>query len=109
MKMKETQEIEVFWRLIANSIERLVECLHGLNADQLNWRPLESANSLYVLATHTMGSAERNILGVFCRESRVTATLSSWLKVTRPSRPRCVGKSCATAYLIAWRACPPRC
>ena len=66
--MKETQEIEVLWRLIANSVERLVECLYGLDADQLNWRPLETANSLYVLATHTMGNVEWNILGVFCDE-----------------------------------------
>lgn len=66
--MENTQEIEVFWRLITTSVDSLVESLDGLSTDDLNWSPLESANSLYVLATHTMGNVEHRILTVLCDE-----------------------------------------
>jgi hypothetical protein len=53
----------VFWRLISSSLDRLVACLDGLGADELNWRPsAPAANSLYALAIHTLGNAEENIL-----------------------------------------------
>ena len=53
----------VFWRYIASSLDRLVAHLDGLSADDLDWRPpAPGANSLYVLATHTLGNAEENLL-----------------------------------------------
>ncbi len=53
----------VFWRYIASSLDRLIACLDGLDAAQLNWRPpATGANSLYALAAHTLGNAEENIL-----------------------------------------------
>jgi hypothetical protein len=53
----------LFWRFIGSSLDRLVACLEGLSADELNWRPpAPEANSLYALATHTLGNAEENIL-----------------------------------------------
>lgn len=64
----QSQEIEVFWGFIASSVDSLVELLDGLAADDLNWSPLENANSLYVLATHTMGNIEQNVLGAICEE-----------------------------------------
>jgi hypothetical protein len=60
------QEIETLWRFIRRSVDRILACLNGLNEEELNWYPLPSANSLYVLATHAMANVESNILGVLC-------------------------------------------
>jgi hypothetical protein len=51
--------------LVANGVR-------GLSADQLNSRPsFEGANSVWVLATHTVGNARAWILGIACgREMR---------------------------------------
>jgi hypothetical protein len=62
-------EIASFWPFITSSVDRILLCLDGLNENDLNWRPLENANSLYVLATHTMGNVEENILGVLCNQN----------------------------------------
>jgi len=62
-------EIAVFWGFIARSIDRILACLDGLSPDELNWRPIESANSLYVLANHIIGTTEENLLGVLCGRS----------------------------------------
>lgn len=60
-------EALIFWRYIASSLDRLVACLDGLDADSLNWRPAAAeTNSLYALTTHTLGNAEENILEVLC-------------------------------------------
>ena len=64
--MMTDQEIESFWRFIRSSVDRILLCLNGLSEEDINWRPLDNANSLYVLATHTMGNVEENILGVLC-------------------------------------------
>jgi hypothetical protein len=62
-------EALLFWRYIASSLDRLVACLDGLDADALNWSPpAPGANSLWVLATHTLGNAEENILETLCGE-----------------------------------------
>jgi len=66
--MVSNKELESFWRFISSSVGHIFECLEGLNEDDLNWRPLDNANSLYVLTTHTMGNIEENILGVLCEE-----------------------------------------
>jgi hypothetical protein len=50
------------WRHISGSIEQLLKCLDGLSSNDLNWCPIESANSLYVLATHVLGNVEENII-----------------------------------------------
>ena len=60
------KEIESFWNFIRDSVDRLLACLEGLDEADLNWRPLENANSLYVLANHTISNIERNILGILC-------------------------------------------
>lgn len=64
--MPHRQEIDSFWGFIFRSIERIIACLDGLAEDDLNWRPLNNASSLYVLATHILGTTEENILGVLC-------------------------------------------
>lgn len=65
--LSESREITSFAGFICRSIDRLVLCLDGLDAQGLNWRPpAEGANSLSVLAAHTMANAEENILGTLC-------------------------------------------
>ena len=65
------KEIESLWRYIRRSIDRILSCLDGLEEDDLNWRPLENANSLYVLAIHMIANVEANILGVLCFQNIV--------------------------------------
>ena len=60
------QEINLYWQKICNTVDDLVACLEGLDSDALNWKPLDDANSLYVLATHTMGNVRFNCLNVLC-------------------------------------------
>jgi hypothetical protein len=60
-------EIEVFRRYIVSSVAHLLDCLDGLTVEQINWKPpAPEANSLYVLAIHTMANTEENVLGVVC-------------------------------------------
>lgn len=57
-------DIVAFADPLIAAIERILACLDGLDADGLNWRPpAPLTNSLYVLAFHTMGSAEAAIIG----------------------------------------------
>jgi uncharacterized damage-inducible protein DinB len=79
-----TPEIETFWKYISSSVEHLLGCLEGLSEEDINWRPLEHANSLYVLANHVMGNIAENMLEVLCgqpvhrqREAEFTAQGSS--------------------------------
>ena len=64
--MQDSREVDIFWRRISNTVDELVACLDGLDGDSLNWSPLDDANSLYVLATHTMGNVRHNFLNVMC-------------------------------------------
>jgi uncharacterized damage-inducible protein DinB len=60
-------EIESLSRQIRSILERVCACLDGLNEAQLNWRPpIDGANSLYVVATHTLGNARAFVLGIAC-------------------------------------------
>ncbi|OGN99057.1 MAG: hypothetical protein A2Y58_00485 [Chloroflexi bacterium RBG_13_51_52] len=63
------KEIESFWRFIRRSVDRILLCMDGLDETDLNWRPLDNANSLYVLATHIIGNIEANIHGVLCHQN----------------------------------------
>ena len=93
------REIEEFWPFIARSVDRLVALLDGLSEKELNWQPLENANSLYALAVHTMGNVEENLLGVFHRDD--VATRFDWyeveysrkLQANRGERHRHAGKN----------------
>jgi uncharacterized damage-inducible protein DinB len=57
-------DIKLFWDLITESVDRILASMEGLAAEDFNRRPVINANSLYVLATHTMGNIEHNILRV---------------------------------------------
>jgi uncharacterized damage-inducible protein DinB len=63
-------EALVFWRYIASSLDRLVALVAGLSADELGWRPpAPDTNSLAILAIHTLGNAEENILGTLAGQT----------------------------------------
>src|SRR5687767_15105795 len=48
---------------LLREVERVISATDGLTADQLAWTPTATnANSLIVLAAHTVGAAERHIL-----------------------------------------------
>ena len=64
--MDNPREVDIFWRRISDTVDELVACLEGIDGDSLNWSPLDDANSLYVLATHTMGNVRHNFLNVLC-------------------------------------------
>lgn len=58
-------EVATFWRFIAASIDRLATLVTGLDAAELGWSPpAEGANSLRVLAVHTFGNTEENLVGL---------------------------------------------
>ena len=66
--MSPVKEIESLWNYIRRSIDRILSCLDGLEEDDLNWHPIDSANSVYVLAVHMIANVEANILGVLCSQ-----------------------------------------
>lgn len=48
-------------------LDGLCDTLDGLGEEALNWRPSPpGANSIYVLAAHTLGNAEAWVLGIAC-------------------------------------------
>ena len=49
---------------VIREVERVIAATDGLSPVELAWRPaVKDANSLLVLAAHTVGAAERHILG----------------------------------------------
>ena len=60
-------EVEAAWDSVSRRIDALVALVAGRSADDLNWRPpAPGANSLYVLATHTIANARQGLLAVLC-------------------------------------------
>ena len=60
-------EVVAFWRAIRETVDRLIGTLDGLSNEEINWRPsAPEANNLSVLAIHTMGNVEENILETLC-------------------------------------------
>jgi hypothetical protein len=56
---------DIYAHSITGSIERIIACMDGLKAEQMNWKPTaQDTNSLYVLAVHTMANAEQTVLRV---------------------------------------------
>jgi hypothetical protein len=48
---------------IIRSLDRIMESLNGLNDKQLNYQPpARGANSIYMIATHALASAEESLL-----------------------------------------------
>jgi len=62
-------EVATFWRYIDSSLERLAAVVAAMDEAELSWRPpAHEANSLHVLATHTFGNAEENLVGLLGAE-----------------------------------------
>lgn len=60
-------EIETYSRWIRSLLKRVLAALEGLSEAQMNWRPpIEGANSVYVIAAHTVGNARAWVLGIAC-------------------------------------------
>ncbi len=60
-------ELEAGWSSAEQRLDALVELVAGHSAEELNWRPrAPEANSLYVLATHTIANARQGLLVVLC-------------------------------------------
>jgi hypothetical protein len=57
-------EIESFRTRFAYEFDRLLETIADLDDEAVNWRPpVPSANSLLVLVTHALASAEEHVVG----------------------------------------------
>jgi uncharacterized damage-inducible protein DinB len=60
-------EIESLSRQVRSVLGRVTACLEGLSEAQLNWKPpIDGGNSVYVVATHTLGNARAFVLGIAC-------------------------------------------
>lgn len=68
-KTGSNQETSIFWRYISSSIDQLLGTLDGLSEQEINCSPIGNANSLFVLATHTLGNTTENVLSVLCGQT----------------------------------------
>lgn len=63
--MDERFVVKVFENTIVENVERILSCCDGLDEAGINWKPdAPDMNSIYVLATHTMGNVRQNALAV---------------------------------------------
>src|SRR3972149_7459262 len=86
-----TNEMAVYTSQLKSLLDRLCEVAQGLDEAQLNRRPsIEGANSVYVIATHTLGNARAFVLGIACGRP---------LERDRPAEVRSSGRD--TADLVA--------
>ena len=49
--MSQQDEINLFWKRTVRAIDDVIACLDEAPAEAWNWKPVESGNSLYALAT----------------------------------------------------------
>ncbi len=66
--MSQQQEIQSFMSYIVRSVDAILACAEQAPAEWRNWQPGDTANSLYILATHVMGSTEFLTLQALCGE-----------------------------------------
>lgn len=58
-----SKEVEEFWGFISGSLDRLMELVRDSTEAELHWKPpAREANTIFVLAQHTIGNAADNIL-----------------------------------------------
>jgi len=57
-------EVELFITRSLRECDRILAALEGLSREQANWRPVEGANSIAVLATHMPANIREVLLGV---------------------------------------------
>ena len=86
-----SNELTAYAESLSRRFELIIAAVRGLDAAQLNWRPpVNGANSVWVLATHTAGNARAWILGIAC--GRDIGRMKK-LKRLRKSRPREIGNN----------------
>ncbi len=52
-----------FCRFLSQTLDQFVQVMDGLSVEELNWRPsAPDANSIYVLASHTLGNVRWSTL-----------------------------------------------
>ncbi|MBI4571386.1 MAG: hypothetical protein HY723_05500, partial [Chloroflexi bacterium] len=57
-------ELDLYLTQLKALLAELCEKIAGLSEAQLNWRPpVAEGNSIFVIATHTLGNAEAWVLG----------------------------------------------
>ena len=62
-------ETRAFLRELCNAVDTIIGSLDGLDGTDLNWvPPVAGANSLYVIANHSLANAERNVMSTYCGE-----------------------------------------
>ncbi len=62
-------ELTVYNAELRRQLDKLCDALDGLSAKQLNWRPpAPDTNSVYVIATHTLGNIRGWVLGICCSQ-----------------------------------------
>lgn len=60
-------EVESLRVRLFEELDRVIKALDGLDEAAVNWRPPSpSANTLLVLATHTLGAAEEHVVQKLC-------------------------------------------
>ena len=62
--MGSSEERRALRQRLTGTIERLVEAVGKVDARTIAWRPAADANSIFVLAVHTIGQAEENVVEV---------------------------------------------
>lgn len=82
-----TGELDLYLTQLKALLAELCEKIGGLSEAQLNWRPpVAEGNSIFVIATHTLGNAEGWVLGIACRQP---------IERDRPAEFRAAGASAA--------------
>ena len=88
-------EIGTYSRELQSLLARVCGCLDGLDEAQLNWRsPVAGANSIYVIASHTLGNVRAWVLGIACGQP-VTRD--------RPAEFRASGRDASALVAVAQR------
>jgi len=60
-------QLTLYLQELRRQLDKLCGAIDGLNAEQLNWKPpVEESNSIYVIATHTLGNMRGWVLGICC-------------------------------------------
>jgi hypothetical protein len=59
-------ELSAALTILVDDVDALLALTDGRDATALNWRPASDANSLYALATHTIGATEQGIITNLC-------------------------------------------
>lgn len=77
--MPQKQEIDICWDSITRIVDELISCLNATSNENLNRNPYRNGNSLFVIATHTLGNIRQNILGNICDKTIIRDRDSEFL------------------------------